>query len=134
MPLNPTCWSLNVNNCEDSTVFINNSPASLPVKLRAALKLLRTQCPAAADWCNRLLQLRGDRKHCPRKQKRDKRAGLLAMLKANTTWRAIMSLFLVSVCSFDNEINLSETDHSLGDEELLCFSPDGNLAKLAGLG
>ncbi|KAI3376730.1 hypothetical protein L3Q82_016491 [Scortum barcoo] len=70
--------------------------------LLGRLQLLRTP-----DWrrsCCRRTE--GKRKQCARKQKRGKRGGLLARLKANAGRPPIPSLFLSNVRSLDNKLDL----------------------------
>lgn len=50
-------------------------------------------------------QQRGKRKHCEHKQKRGKKAGIDAMLKANPFRPAVLSLLLANVRSLDNKLD-----------------------------
>ncbi|KAI3369446.1 hypothetical protein L3Q82_007486 [Scortum barcoo] len=65
------------------------------------VKLLRTP-----DWRSAARRTEGKRKRCARKQKRGKRGGLLARLKANAGRPPIPSLFLSNVRSLDNKLDL----------------------------
>ncbi|KAF0037932.1 hypothetical protein F2P81_010806 [Scophthalmus maximus] len=65
------------------------------------LKLSRT-----AEWCTRVQRLEVRRKRYACRQKRGKRSGLFAKLKASNNRRGIPSLFLANVCSLDNKMDL----------------------------
>ncbi|KAI3368067.1 hypothetical protein L3Q82_026889, partial [Scortum barcoo] len=69
--------------------------------LLGRLQLLRTP-----DWRSAARRTEGKRKRCARKQKRGKRGGLLARLKANAGRPPIPSLFLSNVRSLDNKLDL----------------------------
>ncbi|KAI3368602.1 hypothetical protein L3Q82_025607 [Scortum barcoo] len=69
--------------------------------LLGRLQLLRTP-----DWRSGARRTEGKRKRCARKQKRGKRGGLLARLKANAGKPPIPSLFLSNVRSLDNKLDL----------------------------
>ncbi|GAA6231470.1 uncharacterized protein LOC109141784 [Lates japonicus] len=69
--------------------------------LLGRLQLLRTP-----DWRSGVRRVEGKRKRCARKQKRGKRGGLLAKLKANAGRPPIPSLFLSNVRSLDNKTDL----------------------------
>ncbi|KAI3364744.1 hypothetical protein L3Q82_000900 [Scortum barcoo] len=84
----------------------STTPQTADLGLRALLgrlQLLRTP-----DWREALPRRRteGKRKRCARKQKRGKRGGLLARLKANAGRPPIPSLFLSNVRSLDNKLDL----------------------------
>ena len=88
--------------------------------LRSMLgRLLRT-----ADWHNRVQRPEGKRKRCARRQKRGKRGGLVAKLKANRT--PIPSLFLANVRSLDNKLDLIRLRLGVSQEmrncAVLCFT------------
>ena len=69
--------------------------------LLGRLRLLRTP-----NWRRGVRRTVGKRKRCTRKQKRGKRGGLLARIKANAGRPPIPSLFLSNVRSLDNKMDL----------------------------
>ncbi|KAI3358988.1 hypothetical protein L3Q82_015368 [Scortum barcoo] len=82
----------------------STTPQTADLGLRALLgrlQLLRTP-----DWRSAARRTEGKRKRCARKQKRGKRGGLLARLKANAGRPPIPSLFLSNVRSLDNKLDL----------------------------
>ncbi len=83
-------------------VIMDSSVITISPKLKSALgrqRLLRT-----TEWCSRVRGAAGKRKRCARRQKRGKRAGALAQLKARRP--PIPTLFLANVRSLDNKVDL----------------------------
>ncbi len=83
-------------------VIMDSSVIIISPKLKSALgrqRLLRT-----TEWCSRIRGAAGKRKRCARRQKRGKRVGALAQLKARRP--PIPTLFLANVCSLDNKVDL----------------------------
>lgn len=89
--------SAELRNIKDSGFDATVSTAVLSMLGR--LWLRRT-----ADWRSSVQRLAGKRKRCARKQKRGKRGGLVAKLKANRP--SIPSLFLANVRSLNNKVDL----------------------------
>ncbi|KAI4882972.1 hypothetical protein NFI96_001902 [Prochilodus magdalenae] len=79
------------------------------------LQLLRTLV-----WRGRAVRTRGKRKQCERRQKRGKRASVLARLKANADRPPIPSLFLSNVRSLDNKLDLLRLRMSVSEEMRNC--------------
>ncbi|KAI3376533.1 hypothetical protein L3Q82_016993 [Scortum barcoo] len=105
------------------------TPQTADLGLRALLgrlQLLRTP-----DWRSAARRTEGKRKRCARKQKRGKRGGLLARLKANAGRPPILSLFLSNVRSLDNKLDLLRLRLGVSREmrncAVLCLTY-GNLA------
>lgn len=82
--------------------FMNPSVAIKP-ELKTVLGRLRLL--RKAGWRRETFRLRGRRKRCAQKQKRGKRAGKIAGLKANTK-PTNPTLLLSNVHSQDNKIDL----------------------------
>ena len=79
-----------------------NQPATSELKA----PLGRLQLLSASEWRYRLRRFRGKRRQCSRKQKRGKRAGVLAKLKASASRPSIPLLFLSNVRALDNKMDL----------------------------
>ena len=74
-----------------------NQPATSELKVQ----LGRLQLLSASEWTYRLCCFRGKWRQCLRKQKRGKRARVLAKLKASASRPGILSLFLSNVHAMD---------------------------------
>ncbi len=97
-------------------VIMDSSVITISPKLKSALgrqRLLRT-----TEWCSRVWGAAGKRKRCARRQKRGKRAGGLAQLKARRP--PIPTLFLANVCSLDNKVDLLRLRLSVSMEMRNC--------------
>ncbi len=92
--------------------------ATLPADLKS--KLGRMMLLRSAVWRSNARQRRGKRRRCTRKQKRGKRAGLLARLKATGNRPAIPSIFLANVRALDNKIDLLRMHMSVHQEMRNC--------------
>ena len=97
-------------------IIRDSSVITISPKLKSALgrqRLLRT-----TEWRSRVRGAAGKRKRCARKQKRGKRAGALAQLKARRP--PIPSLFLANVRSLDNKVDLLRLRMSASTEMRNC--------------
>ncbi|KAI3377103.1 hypothetical protein L3Q82_000302 [Scortum barcoo] len=103
------CWASSISDRDRRRMdrLVRRMPPGLSgadLGLRALLgrlQLLRTP-----DWRSAARRTEGKRKRCAWKQKRGKRGGLLARLKANAGRPPIPSLFLSNVRSLDNKLDL----------------------------
>ncbi|KAI3355732.1 hypothetical protein L3Q82_004319 [Scortum barcoo] len=90
-----------------STLGVEHGAAAVaPAKTDTRALLGRLQLLRTPDWRSAARRTEGKRKRCARKQKRGKRGGLLARLKANAGRPPIPSLFLSNVRSLDNKLDL----------------------------
>lgn len=103
-PLSSTNLEYVVKYSSAELLQLSNPTIVIQLELKAALgrlRLLRTAC-----WSKKTYRrLRGRRKRCSGRQKRGKRVGLLARLRANNR-PAFLSLFLANVRSLDNKMDL----------------------------